>query len=156
PPSFDEAAHRLAPAAQPGAAPAAPMAGYAPVPPQPADPNAAISIRGLWKSFGQKVAVGGIDLDVPRGSFFGFVGPNGAGKTTTLSMATGLLRPDAGTVSVNGRDFWSDPEAGKRQLGVLPDGVRLFDRLTGAQLLTYAGLLRGMDRETVKERDDDL
>src|SRR5699024_9300869 len=121
----------------------------APVRPQPPDLTAAISIRGLWKRFGQKTAVAGIDLDVPRGSFFGFVGPNGAGKTTTLSMATGLLRPDYGTVAVNGKDFWTDPAAGKAQLGILPDGVRLFDRLTGAQLLTYAGLLRGMDRETV-------
>jgi len=133
-----------------------PAAAGQPAAPAPVDPNAAISIRGLWKSFGPKVAVGGIDLDVPKGSFYGFVGPNGAGKTTTLSMATGLLRPDAGSVAVGGRDFWSDPEAGKRQLGVLPDGVRLFDRLTGAQLLTYAGLLRGMDRETVAERTEDL
>lgn len=127
-----------------------------PAPSTPPDPRAAISIRGLWKTFGAKVAVGGIDLDVPKGSFYGFVGPNGAGKTTTLSMATGLLRPDAGAVSINGRDFWSDPESGKRQLGVLPDGVRLFDRLTGAQLLTYAGLLRGMDRDTVAQRTEDL
>ncbi|UFU08327.1 ABC transporter ATP-binding protein [Ruania halotolerans] len=125
-------------------------------PPTPPDSSAALSIRGLWKRFGQKAAVAGIDLDVPRGSFFGFVGPNGAGKTTTLSMATGLLRPDAGTVMVNGADFWSDPDTGKAQLGVLPDGVRLFDRLTGLQLLTYSGLLRGMDRETVAERSADL
>ncbi|SEE96701.1 ABC transporter ATP-binding protein [Ruania alba] len=126
--------------------------------PSPAapDPSAALSIRGLWKRFGQKTAVAGIDLDVPRGSFFGFVGPNGAGKTTTLSMATGLLRPDAGAVMVNGADFWADPDAGKAQLGVLPDGVRLFDRLTGLQLLTYAGLLRGMERDMVAERSEDL
>ncbi|WP_435531430.1 ABC transporter ATP-binding protein [Ruania halotolerans] len=132
----------------------APHASMAP--PTPPDSSAALSIRGLWKRFGQKAAVAGIDLDVPRGSFFGFVGPNGAGKTTTLSMATGLLRPDAGTVMVNGADFWSDPDTGKAQLGVLPDGVRLFDRLTGLQLLTYSGLLRGMDRETVAERSADL
>ncbi len=125
-------------------------------PSAPPDPAAALSIRGLWKRFGQKTAVAGIDLDVPRGSFYGFVGPNGAGKTTTLSMATGLLRPDAGTVMVTGSDFWSAPDAGKAQLGVLPDGVRLFDRLTGAQLLTYSGLLRGMDRDVVAERADDL
>ncbi|WP_200837534.1 ABC transporter ATP-binding protein [Ruania rhizosphaerae] len=125
-------------------------------PSAPPDPAAALSIRGLWKRFGQKTAVAGIDLDVPRGSFYGFVGPNGAGKTTTLSMATGLLRPDAGTVMVNGTDFWSAPDSGKAQMGVLPDGVRLFDRLTGAQLLTYSGLLRGMDRDVVAERADDL
>ena len=84
------------------------------------------------------------------------MGPNGAGKTTTLSMATGLLRPDYGQVLVQGRDLWSDLVGVKALLGVLPDGVKLFDRLTGAQLITYAGLLRGMDRETVAERTSDL
>lgn len=110
----------------------------------------------MWKRFGEKVAVAGIDLDVPTGSFYGVVGPNGAGKTTTLSMATGLLRPDFGTALVHGVDMWADPVAGKAMLGVLPDGVRLFDRLSGRQLITYAGLLRGMDRTTVTERTEDL
>ncbi|MBD8078143.1 ABC transporter ATP-binding protein [Cellulosimicrobium arenosum] len=125
-------------------------------PSAPPDPRAALSLRGLWKRFGEKTAVAGIDLDVPAGSFYGLVGPNGAGKTTTLSMATGLLRPDHGTAHVHGTDLWADPVAGKARLGVLPDGVRLFDRLTGAQLITYAGLLRGMDRDTVAERTTDL
>jgi ABC-2 type transport system ATP-binding protein len=124
--------------------------------PPPPDRSAALSLRGLWKRFGQKVAVAGIDLDVPAGSFFGLVGPNGAGKTTSLSMATGLLRPDAGTAHVLGTDLWANPDETRRLLGVLPDGVRLFDRLTGAQLLTYAGLLRGLDRVTVAERTEDL
>ena len=69
---------------------------------------------------------------MPRGSFYGLVGPNGAGKTTTLSMATGLLRPDAGTAHVLGVDVWDDPVAAKAQIGILPDGLRLFDRLTGS------------------------
>ena len=90
------------------------------------------------------------------GSFFGLVGPNGAGKTTMLSMATGLLRPEHGQVWVHGTDVWAEPLKAKRLMGVLPDGVRLFDRLTGEQLVTYAGLLRGMDRETVAERVHDL
>jgi ABC-2 type transport system ATP-binding protein len=106
--------------------------------------------------FGEKIAVAGIDLDVPAGSFYGLVGPNGAGKTTALSMATGLLRPDFGTVHVHGLDLWANPLEGQRMLGILPDGVRLFDRLTGAQLITYAGLLRGMDRQTFAERTADL
>jgi ABC-2 type transport system ATP-binding protein len=130
-----------------------------PAPQQPAtppDPAAALSLRGLWKRFGQKIAVAGVDLDVPAGSFYGLVGPNGAGKTTTLSMATGLLRPDFGVATVLGTDMWADTVAAKARLGVLPDGVRLFDRLTGAQLITYAGLLRGMDRATVAERTEDL
>src|ERR671917_2747344 len=114
--------------------------------------TSALSLRGLTKSFGSKRAVDGLHLEVRRGCLFGLVGPNGAGKTTTLSMATGLLRPDAGSVWVHGQSLWADPTAAKRMLGVLPDGMRLFDRLTGTQLLTYAGLLRGMDRVTVAER----
>lgn len=122
---------------------------------QPINPPA-LSLRGLRKHFSDKVAVNGIDLDVPSGSFYGLVGPNGAGKTTSLSMATGLLRPDAGQVWVHGVDVWDHPLEAKRQLGLLPDGVRLFDRLSGEQLVSYAGLLRGMDRETVASRVSDL
>ena len=122
--------------------------------PQPAAP--ALALRGLAKRFGGKIAVNGINLDVPSGSFYGLVGPNGAGKTTTLSMATGMLRPDYGQVWVHGTDVWAQPLAAKKLMGVLPDGVRLFDRLTGEQLVTYAGLLRGMDRETVASRVADL
>ncbi len=131
-----------------------------PPPPAPAQPPApgrpALELYGLWKSFGQKTAVAGIDLVVPRGSFYGLVGPNGAGKTTTLSMATGLLVPDAGRVLVQGADLWADPQRVKGTLGVLPDGMRLFDRLTGAQLITYAGLLQGLDRDTATARAQDL
>jgi ABC-2 type transport system ATP-binding protein len=116
----------------------------------------AIAVRGLGKRFGDLIAVKGIDLDVPRGSFFGLVGPNGAGKTTTLSMVTGLLRPDAGTAYVLDHDVWADPIAAKRLLGILPDGLRIFDRLTGRQLVTYAGLLRGLSREVATERTTEL
>jgi ABC-2 type transport system ATP-binding protein len=118
--------------------------------------SAALSIRGLGKSFGAKAAVNGIDLDVPAGSFYGLVGPNGAGKTTTLSMATGLLRPDAGRIWIHGLDVWSDLIGAKRLVGVLSDGVRLFDRLSGRQLVTYSGLLCGLSREVVAERVSDL
>ncbi|WP_026555372.1 ABC transporter ATP-binding protein [Arthrobacter sp. 35W] len=116
----------------------------------------ALAIRGLVKRFGDKTAVNGINLDVPAGSFFGLVGPNGAGKTTSLSMATGLLRPDAGDAWVHGTSVWGQPLEAKKLMGILPDGVRLFDRLTGEQLVTYAGLLRGMDADTVHERTKDL
>ncbi|WP_309617008.1 ABC transporter ATP-binding protein [Salinibacterium sp.] len=116
----------------------------------------ALEIRGLVKQFGEKVAVDNLDLTVPSGSFYGLVGPNGAGKTTTLSMATGLLRPDAGQVSIHGVDVWTNLVAAKRLVGNLSDGVRLFDRLTGLQLVTYAGLLSGMTREVVAERANDL
>ncbi|MFJ3957014.1 ABC transporter ATP-binding protein [Arthrobacter sp. NPDC090010] len=129
-----------------------------PYPPSSAQagPTPAIALRGLAKRFGEKIAVDGINLDVPVGSFFGLVGPNGAGKTTTLSMATGLLRPDFGTAHILGVDMWQDPIQAKKLLGTLPDGVRLFDRLSGEQLITYAGLLRGMDRPTVNERAAEL
>lgn len=116
----------------------------------------ALRLRGLAKRFGENPAVADLDLDVPRGSFYGFVGPNGAGKTTTLSMATGLMRPDAGTAEVGGIDVWAQPRQAKRTMGVLADGVMLFNKLTGAQLVTYAGLLRGMDRDTVASRTADL
>ena len=146
-------------------APAAPAAAPATAVPQgePRAPwvsatgePAALELQGLWRRFGAKVAVAGVDLVVPQGSFYGLVGPNGAGKTTTLSMATGLLRPDAGTVLVRGHDLWADPVRVKGMLGVLPDGVRLFDRLSGEQLITYAGLLQGLDRQTVAARTADL
>jgi ABC-2 type transport system ATP-binding protein len=118
--------------------------------------NDALTIRGLVKRFGQTTAVAGIDLDVPAGSLFGLVGPNGAGKTTTLSMATGLLRPDGGQVLVHGVDVWQRPLEAKRLLGVLADGARLFDRLTGRQLVVYAGLLSGMEQSVAVARTEDL
>jgi ABC-2 type transport system ATP-binding protein len=118
--------------------------------------NPALALRGLVKRFDTKVAVAGVDLDVPIGSFFGLLGPNGAGKTTTLSMAVGLLRPDAGSAYVLGHNVWADPVEAKRRLGVLPDGVRMFDRLSGSELLAYTGLLRGMDPAEVDARARDL
>jgi ABC-2 type transport system ATP-binding protein len=116
----------------------------------------ALALRGLVKRFETKVAVAGVDLDVPAGSFYGLLGPNGAGKTTTLSMAVGLLRPDSGAAFVLGHNVWADPVEAKRRLGVLPDGVRMFDRLTGAELLAYTGLLRGMGTAEVDARARDL
>ncbi len=120
------------------------------------DPAPALLIRGLTKRFGSTTAVDAFDLAVPTGSLYGLVGPNGAGKTTTLSMATGLLRPDAGTASVHGVDVWRDPLTAKRMIGNLADGVDLFDRLTGEQLITYTGLLFGIDRTVLAERVADL
>ena len=124
--------------------------------PRVRDDLPALEIRGLVKRFGTTAAVDNIDLTVPSGSFYGLVGPNGAGKTTTLSIATGLLRPDSGQVSIHGVDVWQNLVAAKRLVGNLSDGVRLFDRLTGLQLITYAGLLSGMTREVVVERAHDL
>ncbi|MFC5501072.1 ATP-binding cassette domain-containing protein [Lysinimonas soli] len=119
-------------------------------------PETALSVTGLTKTFGDAIAVDGIDLTVPAGSFFGFVGPNGAGKTTTLSMVTGLLRPDSGVIKIYGVDVWANAAVAKRQLGVLPDRLRLFDRLTGSEFLHHAGALRGLDRQTIVNRVGDL
>jgi len=116
----------------------------------------ALQVRSLTKRFGEKVAVWDLALDIPASSFFGLVGPNGAGKTTTLRMCTGLLRPDAGAVWVEGVEVWHDLAAAKARIGVLPEDLLLFERLTGAELLTFNGLLRGLPPDVVAERCDDL
>ncbi|HZU94312.1 MAG TPA: ATP-binding cassette domain-containing protein [Microbacterium sp.] len=116
----------------------------------------AIRIRGLVKIFGDHVAVNGIDLTVPAGSFYGIVGPNGAGKTTTLSIVAGLLRADSGDIVICGIDQSAQPLAAKRVMGVLPDRLRTFDRLTGRQLLYYYGLLRGLASNVIEKRVADL
>jgi ABC-2 type transport system ATP-binding protein len=111
-----------------------------------------VRVRGLWKRFGEQAAVAGISLDLPAGRFIGLVGPNGAGKTTTLSMVTGLLRPDDGSVRIVGRDVWTDPVGVKSRIGVLPEGLRLFERLSGRELLAYTGRLRGLPGTEVDKR----
>ena len=147
-----DGAHQAPPVAAPPPGTDAPSAEHA-----SEGPGAAVlRISGLRKRFGTTVAVDDIHLEVPVGSFYGIVGPNGAGKTTTLSMVTGLLRPDAGRIVVHGIDVWSEPVRAKRSIGVLPDRLRLFDRLTGAQLLFYSGTLRGLDVKTVRQRSADL
>ncbi len=167
-----EAALAEAPAAEPEA----PSAPHAPAPaasvvvePEPlghvpavltvtdVDPaQAALVLRGVSKSFGGALAVDGVDLTVPAGTFYGLVGPNGAGKTTTLSMISGLLRPDRGSVHVTGIDVRANPRGAKRRMGVLPDRLRTFDRLTGRQLLYYYGVLRGLPAAVVESRTADL
>jgi ABC-2 type transport system ATP-binding protein len=116
----------------------------------------AVATRGLTKQFGATVAVAGLDLDVPTGALFGLVGPNGAGKTTSLKMMTALLRPDAGTVVVDGVDVWRDPLTAKARFGALPDDLRLFERLTGGELLYYLGRIRRLDESTLGARIPEL
>lgn len=146
--------------AQPGPQPPQfqPAPAQLPVaPPQaPSQTGAAVEIRGLAKLFDDKVAVDRINLTIPSGSFYGLVGRNGAGKTTTISMVTGMLQPTEGTALIRGIDMWADPLKAKAHLGVLPDGVHLFDKLTGEQLITYSGYLHGIDKETVASRVKDL
>ncbi|MBN9194680.1 MAG: ABC transporter ATP-binding protein [Microbacterium sp.] len=136
-------------------APVAPVVAPGPAVAVEADVPA-LRVRGVTKSFGDTRAVDGIDLTVPAGTFYGLVGPNGAGKTTTLSMIAGLLQPDRGEISVNGVDAGSRPRDAKRLMGVLPDRLRTFDRLTGRQLLYYCGVLRGLDSAVVESRAADL
>jgi ABC-2 type transport system ATP-binding protein len=113
-------------------------------------------LESLSKRFGDRFAVEDVTLSLDPGTFTGIVGPNGAGKTTTLSMITGLLRPTSGRVLVSGVDVWRQPHRAKRQLGVLPDRLQTFDRLTGAQLLYYTGILHGLDRSTARSRTAEL
>ena len=146
----------LTPAEEPVASDAADaVATVAPAVDEPPASDA-IVIRGLVKRFGDHRAVNEIDLTVRAGSFYGIVGPNGAGKTTTLSILAGLLRADAGEVAICGIDQTSDPLAAKRVMGVLPDRLRTFDRLTGRQLLHYYGLLRGLSADVIEKRTADL
>ena len=116
-------------------------------------PGPAVVLDGLTKRFGDHTAVDGISITLPRGAFVGVVGRNGAGKTTTMKMCTALLPPTAGRVSVMGIDVWENPVAAKEQFGVLPETMALFDRLTGAEMLLYNGLIRGMDRSLVLPSD---
>ncbi|WP_422631859.1 ABC transporter ATP-binding protein [Pseudokineococcus basanitobsidens] len=115
-----------------------------------------MELAGLVKVFDGRPAVTGVDLVVPAGSVTGLVGPNGAGKTTTLSMATGLLRPDSGTARVLGHDVWADPVGAKRLVGLLPDGLRLFDRLSGAELVRHTARLHGLPRDVAGRRAQEL
>lgn len=119
-------------------------------------PGYAVEALGLVKRFDDKVAVDNLDLRVPTGSWFGVVGPNGAGKTTTIRMIVGLLQPDSGTVRICGQSVWPDPTEVKRIVGVLPDDLRLFERLSGEELLLYVGLLRRLDRDEVLHRSAQL
>jgi ABC-2 type transport system ATP-binding protein len=116
----------------------------------------ALDCRHLAKRPGHTVAVDDISLAVPTGSLFGLVGPNGAGKTTTLLMATGLLRPDAGQAFIAGVDVWRDPTRAHALVGVLPDGMRTLDRLTGGELVEYTGRLHGLPTAEARRRTAEL
>jgi ABC-2 type transport system ATP-binding protein len=102
------------------------------------------------------VAVAGLNLEVPRASCFGLIGPNGSGKTTTMRMCAGLLRPDRGGVLVDGIDVWADPVEARRRVGVVPDPLLLFERLTGIEQLVHIGLLRNLGRIETETRSRGL
>lgn len=115
-----------------------------------------IEIQGARKSFGDKVAVEGLDLTVRDGEIFGFLGPNGAGKTTTIRMIAGLLRPDAGAVLVDGVDVRQEPIRAKRQLAYVPDGPDVYEKLTGAQFVNFVADAYRVPREERARRTAEL
>jgi len=116
----------------------------------------AISTENLTRRFGDLVAVNDVNLRVAPGQFFGFLGPNGAGKSTTIKMLTGLLAPTSGRIEILGLDFADRTTEVKRQIGVVPEGLALFGRLTGAEYLTFVGRMYGLDRETTAKRTAEL
>jgi ABC-2 type transport system ATP-binding protein len=116
----------------------------------------AIVARDLVRVFGQKVAVDHLNLAVRRGEFFGFLGPNGAGKSTTIKMMVGQLRPTAGNVRVAGIDVWKDPIQARSMMGVLPEYLNLYERLTGREFLKFAGHMYGLPDADVRQRSEEL
>src|SRR5580765_830401 len=115
-----------------------------------------ITTEGLSRRFGELIAVDGVNLRVAAGQFFGFLGPNGAGKSTTIKMLTGLLAPSSGKIEILGLDLDTHPVDVKRQIGVVPEGMALFGRLTGAEFLNFAGRMYGLDRQTSAQRAAEL
>jgi ABC-2 type transport system ATP-binding protein len=116
----------------------------------------AIVTENLTRRFGELVAVNGVCLEVQAGQFFGFLGPNGAGKSTTIKMLTGLLQPTSGGILILGTDLEKFPVEVKRQIGVVPEGLALFERLTGAEYLHFVGRMYGLDRATTSQRTVEL
>ena len=131
-------------------------------PGEPAPTSPSIRARGLTKTYkggkktGDMVAVAGIDLSVAPGEFYGFLGPNGAGKSTTIKMLTGLLRPTAGRVVIAGHDLATEPLAVKRIVGVLPEDLNLYERLTAAEFLLFAAQMYGLPRTEARRRAEEL
>jgi ABC-2 type transport system ATP-binding protein len=116
----------------------------------------AIITEHLTRTFGPLVAVNDVNLRVAPGQFFGFLGPNGAGKSTTIKMLTGLLAPSSGRMEILGVDLTANPVEVKRQIGVVPEGMALFGRLTGAEYLNFVGRMYGLDRLTAAKRTAEL
>jgi len=118
--------------------------------------NAAIETHELRKNFGTMTAVDGLNLVVPAGSLFGFLGPNGAGKSTTMKMLTGLLTKSSGSATVLGYDIDRQPVEFKQRIGVVPEELALFDRLTGSEYLTFVGRMYGLRRDVIASRSLEL
>src|SRR5204862_7349558 len=118
--------------------------------------DAAILTEQLTRKFGELTAVDRVDLRVSAGQFYGFLGPNGAGKSTTIKMLTGLMAPTSGRMRILGLDLATQMIQVKRQIGVVPEGMALFGRLTGSEYLNFAGQMYGLDRHTSAQRAAEL
>lgn len=118
--------------------------------------GAAIRVHNLRKVYGNKAAVDGLDLEVPRGCFFGFLGPNGAGKTTTIRMLMGLAPPTSGTIELLGLPMPEHALDVKGKIGLVPDESLLFDHLTGAEFTEFVGRMYGLERNVARERSREL
>ncbi len=116
----------------------------------------AVEIQDLTRTFGAQTAVDHLPLRVPEGSFYGFLGPNGAGKSTTINILTGLLAPTSGTASVLGYDVVRQDLEVKRRIGVVPDGLHLFERLTGTEHLRFVGEIQGLSPAIARRRAGEL
>ncbi len=128
--------------------------GY--IQPLPAQENYAVITHDLVRTFDQKVAVNHLNLGVRSGEFFGFLGPNGAGKSTTIKMMVGLLRPSSGSVWVGGIDVWKDPLHARALMGVLPEYLNLYERLSGREFITFSGHMYGVPEATIRQRTEEL
>lgn len=118
--------------------------------------TAAIAVHDLRKVYGSKAAVDGLDLEVPRGCFFGFLGPNGAGKTTTIKMLMGLAPPTSGSIELLGLPMPQYALEVKRKIGLVPDESLLFDHLTGFEFTEFVGRMYGLSRTLARERAREL
>lgn len=116
----------------------------------------AILTEGLTRRFGDFTAVQDVNLSVAPGQFYGFLGPNGAGKSTTIKMLTGLMSPTSGRMQILGLDLSTNLVDVKRQIGVVPEGMALFGRLTGSEFLNFTGRMYGLDRDTTARRAAEL
>ncbi len=124
--------------------------------PAPETKPIAIQVENLTKRYGDVVAVDHLSLEVPTGSLFGFLGPNGAGKSTSIGCLTGLLDPTEGSIRLLGEPFSSDAVDLKRRIGVMPEGLALFDHLYAHEFLAFNGRMYGLDEKTIRTRVDEL
>lgn len=116
----------------------------------------AVETVGLTRYFDKKTAVDDLNLQVAEGEFYGFLGPNGAGKSTTINMLVGLLRPSAGQCLISGVDMWANPLEAKQHLGVLPEGMQLYQRLSAREFIRFSGTMYGVPQAQVQQRTDEL